>query len=306
MSDNDMILGILIGGSLALLTLVLFLGQPSRVDMRLRKLSEGEGDDPERSPAEQIAQKSLASLGASLMPKDQAEQTLLQSRLTHAGLYHPQAMLIFLGVKMLLIIGPPIVGLLLGAAGLFPVQNGILFGAFVGITGIIGPSFWLDSRKNFRQQELRRAIPDALDVMVIGLEGGLSLPASLQHVAGEMRTAHPMLATELNIVQREIHFGVNAGEALSHFAIRCDMEEIRGLSSVIAQSERLGASLVKALRIHAETLRERRLFYAEEKAQKAAVKILFPTILCIFPCLFIVILGPAVIQIMEVFSNIKK
>lgn len=305
MSANEMLLAVGMGGSLMLLIMVWFLGGPSRVDVRLGRLSRRDNEEPASSPMGQAAQASLAKLGTALLPTTAQEHTLLKSRLIHAGLYHPQAMVLFLGVKLLLIIGPPLIGLILGLAEIVPVRNGLIFGALVGIVGIMGPSFWLDARKKSRQMEFRRALPDALDVLVIGLEGGLSLPAALAHVSGEIRTAHPMLATELNIVQREIHFGISPGEAIVHFAERCDMEEVRGLASVIAQAERLGASLVKSMRVHGEMLREKRMAQAEERAGKAAVKILFPTILCIFPCLFIVILGPAVIQIFEAFSKVK-
>jgi tight adherence protein C len=160
-------------------------------------------------------------------------------------------------------------------------------------------------KKNERQTAFRRALPDAMDVMVICLEGGLSLPGAMKRVAGELRTAHPILAAELAIVEREIELGMSAGEALQHFAGRADLEEIRGLASVITQTERFGASLVRALRVHADTLRTKRIQYAEEMAQKAAVKILIPTVLCIFPGIFIVLLAPAVIQIIGALSNIK-
>jgi len=171
---------------------------------------------------------------------------------------------------------------------------------------MIGPSFWLDSRKSNRQISLRRALPDALDLLVICLDGGLSLPASMRRVATELRTAHELLARELNIVQREIQLGSSPGVSLQNLGVRADLEEIRSLASVITQSERFGASLVKSLRVHAETLRTKRQQHAEEMAAKAAVKVLFPTLLFIFPAIFVVILGPAVFQIAEHFSEVMQ
>jgi tight adherence protein C len=144
-----------------------------------------------------------------------------------------------------------------------------------------------------------------MDVLVICLEGGLSLPGAVLRVANELGTAHPDLAMELIIVQREVQMGRTTGDALRQFAERCDLEEIRNLAAVINQSERFGASLIKALRIHAETLRGKRLQYAEEMAHKAAIKILFPTLLCIFPGIFLIILGPAAFQLAETFSRFK-
>jgi tight adherence protein C len=138
---------------------------------------------------------------------------------------------------------------------------------------------------------------------VICLEGGLSLQGAIRRVAAELRAAHPVLARELNIVQREIHMGRSAGDAIRQFAARADLEEVRSLSSVILQAERYGASLGKALRVHGEALRVKRLQYAEEMAQKASTKMLFPTLLCIFPGIFLVVLGPAMLHVIRIFSR---
>jgi tight adherence protein C len=185
------------------------------------------------------------------------------------------------------------------------VRPAFLAGGCLGILGMIGPSFWLDSRKGERQSNFRRALPDALDILIICLEGGLSLQASIRRIATELRTAHPLLAAELAIVEREIQLGRSAGEALHQMGLRTDLEEVRTLASVITQAERFGASLVKSLRVHAETLRLKRRQHAEEMAQKAAIKIMFPTLLFIFPAIFIVILGPAAFQIVEMMARTK-
>ena len=126
----------------------------------------------------------------------------------------------------------------------------------------------------------------------------------MQRVADELQTAYPLLATELQLAQRDIQLGRSPGEALRHFGDRTDLDEIRTLAAVIVQADKYGAGLVKSLRVHAETLRLNRRQYAEERAQKAGLKILFPTILCIFPAMFVVILGPAVIRIMASFAEI--
>jgi tight adherence protein C len=245
-------------------------------------------------------------MGVPLIPSNEEERTKLRTRLIQAGLYSNQAMVVFLGVKMLLMVTPAMLGLAAGLSGLIPISHGLIFGAFCGIFGMIAPSFWLDRKKAERQGIFRRSIPDALDLMVICLEGGLSLPGALRRVAGELRTAHPLLATELLIVQREIQLGRSAGEALDQLGERSDLEEIRGLASVIIQAERYGASVVKALRVHADTLRSKRLMYAEEMAQKAGTKILIPTLLFIFPAIFVVVLGPAAIQLMEMLGDFNK
>jgi tight adherence protein C len=152
---------------------------------------------------------------------------------------------------------------------------------------------------------MRRALPDALDLLVICVEAGLSLPAALVRITKELRSAYPMLALEMMIVHREIQLGHTTGEALKRFGDRFDLEEVRSLASVIRQAERFGASIVNAIRVHAETLRHLRLEQARERAQKATVKLLFPTVLCIFPAMFVVILGPAVFDILELFDRLN-
>ena len=286
--------------SLALLVAALVGGRKGRLDRRLEALA-GTDAAPRDSVAE-LARAALPKVGAVLVPGKEEERTRLQTRLIRAGLYGRQAMGVFLGVKLLLVVGPAVAGAIVGAVGLVPFQTGLLAGCLAGTFGMIAPSFWLDVRKSARQSNLRRAIPDALDVMVICLEGGASLPAAMRRLTSELRTAHPLLTDELVIVQREIQLGRSPGEALREFAVRADLEELRGLAAVILQSERFGASLVRALRVHADSLRSRRILDAEEMAQKSVVKLLFPTVLFIMPALFIAVLGPNAILIWQMFQ----
>jgi tight adherence protein C len=280
-------------------------GRRGRLDRRLEALAVGDRAGTPRDSVAGLARAALPKVGAVLVPGKEEERTRLQTRLIHAGLYGRQAMGVFLGVKLLLVVGPAVAGAVAAAVGLVTFQTGLLAGCLIGTFGMIAPSFWLDMRKSSRQVTLRRAIPDALDVLVICLEGGASLPAAIRRLAGELRTAHPLLADELVIVQSEVHLGRSPGEALREFAVRADLEELRGLASVILQSERFGASLVRALRVHAETLRGRRILAAEEMAQKAVVKLLFPTVLFILPALFIAVLGPNAILVWETFRAMK-
>jgi tight adherence protein C len=302
---NLIFLALVAFSGFALVLLLLTARQKGRLENRLEGLSDQGDSTPEVDNVAKLARKALPKMGAALLPQDEEKRSRLQARLMHAGFYQRQAMLFFLGVKMALMVGPPALGLAAGLLGLVDLSTGFICGVIVGAGGLIGPNFWLDYRKKDRQTSFRRALPDALDLLVICLEGGLSLPGSVRRVAGELRTAHPPLAKELNIVQREVQLGRSPGEAMRHFAERADLEEIRGLASVIVQTERYGASLVKALRVHAETLRIKRLQYAEEMAQKAATKIVFPTILFILPCIFVIILGPALVQITEMLSNLN-
>jgi tight adherence protein C len=291
--------------SLVLLVSLLVTGRRARLQTRLGDLAGRDFAPPEPASVARLARSALPKMGKALVPGEDEEQSRLKLRLVRAGLYGQQAMMYFLGVKMVLMVGPAAVGLAAGLVGLITVNNGLLFGACAGMGGIIGPSFWLDAKKSQRQTMFRRSLPDALDVLVICLEGGLSLPAALRRVSDDLQTAHPLLAAELHIVQREIHLGRSPGEALQQMAHRADLEELRSLASVILQADRFGASLVRSMRVHADTLREKRQQRAEEMAQKASVKLLVPTILFIFPVIFVVILGPAMIHLVRIFAGMN-
>jgi tight adherence protein C len=304
--SNLMWIGFIAASTFVLVVALLLNGRKTRLDMRLQELAGREGAAPDADSVAELAMSTLPKMGAPLVPKDLEERSRLQARLNHAGLYGRQAMYVFLGVKLLLVVSPPILGLAAGVLQIMPLAYGLLGGALLGAFGLILPSFWLDWMKAKRQTGLRRALPDALDVLVICLEGGVSLAGAMRKVARELKAAHPMLAEELLIAEREVQLGRTTGDALRQFGERCDLEEIRSLASVIAQAERFGASLAKALRVHADTLREKRLQYAEERAAKAVVKILFPTLFCIFPGIYLVVLGPAVIQIIDMFSKLSR
>jgi tight adherence protein C len=223
----------------------------------------------------------------------------LRERLMQAGYYATAAGSLFMMFRMLLVVGGAGLGFLIAAMSKMPMLHGVGIGAFCGIAATIAPSFWLDHLKGARQTKLRRALPDALDVLVVCLQGGLSVMASMSRVANELVTAHPMLAMEFKIAERQMQMGQTAGEAIRGIADRFDMEELRGMAAVIKQAERIGASIASAMEVFAETLRLKRHQRAEELAHKAAVKILIPTVLFIFPAIFIVILGPAAIQIYD-------
>ena len=139
--------------------------------------------------------------------------------------------------------------------------------------------------------------------MIVCLEGGISLQETIRRVGDELRLVHPALADELSMVQRDIEFGATVDQALKRFALRTDYEGVRTLSTFIRESQRFGTNITEALRTHSDMLRSQREQAAEERAQKASVKILLPTLLLIFPAIFVVMVGPAAIQIHEAFSS---
>ena len=280
---------------------VLLTGR-SAVSVRVDELSQ-----------ESVSRRTNRSLSASSFPSTAAttaksatedkDSASLVDRIMQAGFYKKQTVWFYHIIRILLAVIPFALGIAAYQFGYVSFQWGLVYGLLASVFGTLAPSFWLDYKKSQRQTQLRRALPDALDVIIICVEAGLSLPAALSRVSKELGTAHPMLAKEMAICQREIQLGASSGEALRRLAQRFDLAEMRSLASVVHQAERFGASIVQALRVHAETLRLKRFQLAEEKAQKAAVKLVFPTILCIFPALFIVLAGPAVYRIFEMLDK---
>ena len=280
-----------------------------RSDKRVATLSEGAKVVDERELVEnltRIIHQTLPKMGQTLIPDDDQERSKLKTRLLHAGLYSPNAMPVFLSVKFLLMAAPLLFGIVFAAFGAFSMTHALLVGSVTGLFGLVGPSFWLDRRKAHRQLLLRRALPDACDLIVICLSGGLSLIAALVRVVEELQTAHPLLAAEMRIVEREVQLGHKLADSLLKFGNRSDLPELQNLAAVVMTAEKYGSSMTRTLEKFSESLRLKRQQYAEARAQKAATKILFPTLLFIFPAILLVILGPAMIQVMQVLGNLNN
>ncbi len=288
---------------IALLSLMflayLFLGnRGATTDQRIKSLRSDEAGTEKVSAGKKTRKAK--------QDEDRDPASELTERVVQAGLYKRGAIAMYSTIRLLLMILPIVMGVVFGQLGFVSPIVGMIYGVIAGVFGTVVPSFWLDHRKSKRQTQIRRALPDALDIIVTCVDAGLSLPAAISRVSKELRSAHPMLAIEMAICQREIQLGATTGTALRRFSQRFDLEELRSLASVIQQAEKFGASITNALRVHAEGLREKRFQIAEERAQKAAVKIVFPTILCIFPALFIVLAGPAVTRIFVMFELMAR
>jgi tight adherence protein C len=289
------------------LSFVLFVGAPRdqrRAVSRLKQLAAETESLVEHKPRPTPLIETLPKIGRLLMPRKEGRLDQLKKQLLQAGYYSPAAPRVFLGSKVVFMLALPMFFAVVPAlVGLLAWNYVTLVGLATCGLGMVLPGIWLDRQVQQRQRLLRNALPDALDMLVLCLEGGISLVAAFQRVAAELQAAHPALGAEMNILQREIQLGLSAGEALKKFGERCGLDDVRDLASVLLQSERYGASVVKALRTHAESGRVLRQQRAEEMAQKAAVKILFPTLLCIFPAIFIVLLGPAALQMAKLFAK---
>jgi tight adherence protein C len=245
----------------------------------------------------------LGRLAGLLLPRALEQRNQLRQRLQHAGYSSPSTVSVYVtlqfGLAVALFLASVWVCRLVGVAS----ADLLLLAGGAACAAYLLPGLWLQRRKAQRQRILNRSLPDFLDLLVACLEAGLSLEAVIQRVTRELNFAHPLLAAEMTRVQSEIELGAPPDRALQNFAERTDSDVVRALATVCHQARKYGAKISATLRIHADMLREQREQLAEEAAQKASVKILFPTLLCLFPAIFVVLAGPAAIQIAENFSG---
>jgi tight adherence protein C len=235
-----------------------------------------------------------------ILPKSQAEISVVQQRLVRAGLRSDNAAKMFYGAKTMTPIVLVLVAWLTGAYHFAP----LFVFAVAGGIGFLGPDFWLGRRISKRQSEMKKGLPDVLDLLVICVEAGLSLDQATARTAQELEKAQPALSDELGIVALEQRAGRARSDAWKHLAERTDVDVIRNLVSMLVQAEQFGTSIGKTLRVHSDTLRTKRVQEIEEKAAKLSVKLLFPLVLFIFPSLFLVVLGPAVLVMADSFKTL--
>ena len=227
----------------------------------------------------------------------------LREKLTHAGFYDPNAATIFMGAQLLLLlVALPFAGLLALAVGL-PLLAGVAIVVVVTAITALAPNIFVSIRRSRRSQEVREQLPDAIDLLEICVSSGMGLEMAWNAVADDFRTVSPILADEMSLATLEMHLGADRAHAMRNMARRTGVEDISSLVATLVQSERFGTSVSQALRTYADALRTERSQRAEEAAEKLAVKLLFPMVLFIFPVMFVVILGPAVIKIYEMFNN---
>lgn len=234
--------------------------------------------------------------------KSQGDDNQLSAKLTQAGFEGPAAAAIYFLFRISAVVMLPLVTLMI-----MPRENFRLYALAIitsVVLGVIFPMAMLDRAVRLRQERIRRAVPDGLDLLVVCVEAGVSLDAAILRVAREIRLVHTDLAHELAVVNRLTNAGVTREQALRGLWQRTGVEDIRALVSSLIQSEKWGTSVATVLRVAAETLRRKRRQLAEKKAKQAPLKMTFPLLFFILPALFIVIMGPAVAQIIKEFSRV--
>jgi tight adherence protein C len=283
----------------------LFLSNRSEM---LQRISDVINPHPkQKSLLSAIQQAGLSVSGVverfdNILPKSQAEISVVRQRLIRAGYRKESTVKVFYGSKVLVPLLLCALALVTGFASFSPFFVYVLA---LGL-GFLAPDFWLGRRIATRQRRIRRGLPDVLDLLVICIEAGLSLDQATARTAVELKAAQPELCDELGIVVLEQRAGRPRSDAWRHLAERTDIDCVRVLVSMLIQTEQFGTSISKMLRIHGDTLRTQRVQAVEEAAAKTTIKLLFPLVLFIFPSLFLVTLGPAFISILESFKSLNS
>jgi tight adherence protein C len=230
---------------------------------------------------------------------DEDKRSANRLRMIRAGFSGATAVRYYYGVRVLLAIALPLAFLALVPA-LFPTmtfRTTLFVAAGLSIAGLYVPYRWVDSKIEARRLAIQNGFPDALDMLVVCVEAGLSLDAAFARVAEQIGRPHPVIGSELRQVGLELRAGKTREQALTNFATRSGVEDISNVTAVLIQSDALGSDLAEALRVQADEMRTKRTLRAEEIAHTLPVKLAFPLVACILPALFAVVVGPAMIAI---------
>jgi tight adherence protein C len=249
---------------------------------------------------DQVVIDALKRMGRAV-PKSPAEMGKLQRRLVAAGYRSTEALIAFLGIRVAM------------AAVLFTVFATPLIlrpNLFVALPaaalGYLLPNIVLGRMARRRQHRIRLSLPDALDLLVVSVEAGLGLDQALQRVSEELAFAHVELCEELRLINLELRAGKPRAEALHNLGERTGVDDVESLVAMLVQTDKFGTSVAQSLRVHSETLRTKRRQRAEEAAAKTGVKMVFPLVFCIFPAIWVVTLGPAVIKFVQVLMPMAE
>jgi len=256
----------------------------------------------ENRPGSELAER-IASPFSRLAPPSAAEAQKLQRLLMQAGFRSPTTPGIYRAVQLTTMVSFPAIVALLCALLARPLSGALLWILAAFVIGFFLPRYALRRMIRSRQQLIRWGLADALDLMVISIEAGLGLNAAMMKVSSELKGVHPDISEEFELANLEIRVGRERDEALRNLADRTGVDDLRSLVAMLIQTDRFGTSIAKAIRAFSDSLRTKRRQRAEQAAQKAAVKLLFPLACFLFPTLFIAILGPAVLQLMDTLGK---
>ena len=287
----------LVGGA----ALLLMPRRASAIDRRLEELTAIRDDDAPEKPRFQLFIGLFKRMGEKV-PRSPKELGTLRLRLVQAGYRRDEALTIFFGARvsfalvLFLVLSNPILvrpNMMMALGGL--------------ALGYVLPGMVLARMAKRRAHRIRLSLADALDLLVVSVEAGLGLDQALTRVGTELAFAHPELSEELRLINLELRAGKPRAEALRNLADRTGVDDLSSLVTMLIQTDKFGTSVAQSLRVYSETLRTKRRQRAEEAAAKTGVKMVFPLVLCIFPSIWVVTIGPAAIKFVTVlFPMIHK
>ncbi len=245
-----------------------------------------------------VFQELVRRLG-SILPASPRDVGVIQKRLIRAGVKNPNALRLFYGSKVLLGMTLPLLAALLVAGSETDPANKFMTVAAAAAAGFLAPNEYLKRRARKRQREIRRGLPNALDLLVVCVESGLGLDQAIMQVAKELEDAHPDISGEFGLVNLELKAGKRRADALRNLADRTAVDDLKKLVAVLIQADRFGTGIAQSLRAHADYMRVQARQAAEERAAKLGVKLVFPIFFCILPSLFIVTVGPVMVRILR-------
>jgi len=256
----------------------------------------------ENNPVTTMAERVAEPLNR-IVPLSAMEAAKLQKRLLQAGYRSPDAAMAFRAIQISLIVAIPTLVISAGYLLERPANSLIILSLLGAAIGFYLPRMILSSKIKQRQLRITWGLADTLDLMVVAVEAGLGLNAALNRVAEELKKTHPDLHYELELVNLEIRVGRSREEALRNLAGRTGVDDIRSFVALLVQADRYGASIAKAVRIFADSLRTKRRQKAEQASQKAALKLIFPLTIFLFPVIILIMLAPAAMNLLDLFSG---
>jgi tight adherence protein C len=268
--------------------------------------------NPMHTPLEAMINNIFGKLIRYSMPDDDWENSVIRMRFMSAGFYREIEAIMFFSLKTVLTLILPIVYILVALFGHFfsSFLTTISVAFLLSGLGYYLPDLWLMRKIKERKQQIFESLPNALDLMRVCIGAGLGLDSAIERVGKELQIESKALAQEFHILNLELRTGATREKALKNLAERTGLEDIHALVSMLIQTEHFGTSIADALRVHSESLREKRSMMAQEVAATIPVKMTIPLILCIFPALMMVLLGPAIITIGKtltpVFNGMPK
>ena len=242
----------------------------------------------------------VAAVTSKFLPRTDPNQ--IANRLMAAGLARSMSPQMYLALKGGLVFTAIAFGLIVLVSGMVPAAMGMLVALGGGAIGYIAPDFFINSRTRGRREIMQQELPNILDLLCVSVEAGLGFDAAVAKLSERMTGP---LVDEFGLVLHEMRIGESRSEALKNLSDRVDVPEVSQFCRAIIQADQLGIALSRILRVQSHDMRVRRQLAAEEKAMKAPVKMLFPTVVFIFPSMFVVALGPAAISLLQTFGGGK-